>query len=74
MIKKERRRTLRVLLPRRNRDRWTATMGIWSIMARKPYPRSFLVMQLMTSSWKTELTRNVMNMATGWEKYESEGK
>jgi hypothetical protein len=40
-------------------------MGSWSIIARNPYPRSFFVMQLMTSSWKMELTRKVMNIATG---------
>jgi hypothetical protein len=31
-------------------------------------------MQLMTTSWKIELTRKVINMATGWENREREGK
>ena len=51
-----------------------AIIGSWSIMARKPYPRSFFVMQLITSSWKIELTRKVMNMATGLEKCDREEK
>ena len=43
-------------------------MGSCSIIAMNPYPRSFLVMQLMTNSWKIELTRKVMSIAMGWEK------
>jgi hypothetical protein len=42
-----------------------ATIGSWSIMAKNPYPRSFLVIQLIISSWNIELTRNVMTIATG---------
>jgi hypothetical protein len=66
--------TLRVVLPLKKRDFWTATIGSWSIIAPKPYPRNFLVMQLMINSWKTELTKKVMSMATGWEKRDREGK
>ena len=66
--------TLRVVRPLKNRDFCTATMGSCSIMAAKPYPRSFLVMQPMTSSWKNELTRNVISMAMGCEKLDRAGK
>lgn len=66
--------TFRVVLWRKYFDFWIAMIGSWSIIARNPYPRSFLVMQLITSSWKAELTRKVMNIATGWVKREREEK
>ena len=47
-------------------------MGICNIMATKPYPRSFLVMQPMTSSCKSALTKNVNAVAPFLDKYGSE--
>jgi hypothetical protein len=43
-------------------------------MARKPYPRIFLVIQAMTNSCATELTRKVMAMALEVEKRLKEEK
>lgn len=61
--------TFQVLSRRTKGDLCTAIMGSCSIIRRNPYPRSFFVMQLITNSWASALTRKVMNMATGGEKY-----
>lgn len=49
-------------------------MGNWSIMARKPYPRIFFVMQVMINSCATELTRNVITKALELENRSNEEK
>jgi hypothetical protein len=49
-------------------------MGSCNIIKRKPYPRNFFVMQLITSSCASALTRNVINIATGAEKCDFDEK
>ena len=53
------------VLPLTHRLLCTMTIGICSIMAKKPYPLNFLVMQPMTSSCASALMRKVMTVAKG---------
>lgn len=56
-------RTLSSFRLRTTLIRCTATMGNCDICAANPYPRSFFVMQPMTSSWPNALTRKVISVA-----------
>lgn len=46
-------------------ERCTSTIGICSIIAMKPYPRNFLVMQPITSSCARALMKKVIVVASG---------
>jgi len=59
---------LNTFLPLTYFVRCNMTIGNCIICARKPYPLSFFVMQLMTSSCPKALMRKVMRVAIGREK------
>lgn len=59
-------RTLfRIVLLRIHGLRWIKTIGICSIMAKKPYLRNLRVMHPITNSCAILDTRKVMKVATG---------
>lgn len=61
--------TLNSVLPFTRLVLCIATIGICSIIATKPYPRSFLVIQPMTSSWSSALIRNVRTVDMLFDMY-----